>query len=452
MSLKSSNKVETNRYQLEIEVDAKTFEDAVNQAYRKEIKKIQIPGFRKGKAPRAFVEKYYGEQVFYEDAINAVYPSALDGAVEEAGLEMIEDKIDFDLVSAGKDGLVFKATITTKPEVELSAYKGLEATKKNTEVTQEDIDEDLKRLQQRNSRMVAVEDRPAQKDDITVIDFEGFVDDVAFEGGKGENYSLTLGSGQFIPGFEDQIIGHNVDDEFDVNVTFPEDYQAKDLAGKAAVFKVKLHEIKKRELPEIDDDLIKEVGEFDTLEEYKNHVKEDIAKKKEEAAKDDVENQLIDKLIENLTAEIPEAMYEHRIDDNIRDFAYRLQSQGLNLDTYMKYTGMDMDGFRKSFRPQAERQVKVRLALEKIAQLENIVPVQEEIDAEYDKMAKAYNMTVEQIKPMVAEKDLAKDLAVEKAINLVRDSAKVTEEKAEEKPAAKPRAKKKAKEEEKTEE
>lgn len=452
MSLKSSNKVETNRYQLEIEVDAKTFEDAVNQAYRKEIKKIQIPGFRKGKAPRAFVEKYYGEQVFYEDAINAVYPSALDGAVEEAGLEMIEDKIDFDLVSAGKDGLVFKATITTKPEVELSAYKGLEATKKNTEVTQEDIDEDLKRLQQRNSRMVAVEDRPAQKDDITVIDFEGFVDDVAFEGGKGENYSLTLGSGQFIPGFEDQIIGHNVDDEFDVNVTFPEDYQAKELAGKAAVFKVKLHEIKKRELPEIDDDLIKEVGEFDTLEEYKNHVKEDIAKKKEEAAKDDVENQLIDKLIENLTAEIPEAMYEHRIDDNIRDFAYRLQSQGLNLDTYMKYTGMDMDGFRKSFRPQAERQVKVRLALEKIAQLENIVPVQEEIDAEYDKMAKAYNMTVEQIKPMVAEKDLAKDLAVEKAINLVRDSAKVTEEKAEEKPAAKPRAKKKAKEEEKTEE
>ncbi len=452
MSLKSSNKVETNRYQLEIEVDAKTFEDAVNQAYRKEIKKIQIPGFRKGKAPRAFVEKYYGEQVFYEDAINAVYPSALDGAVEEAGLEMIEDKIDFDLVSAGKDGLVFKATITTKPEVELSAYKGLEATKKNTEVTQEDIDEDLKRLQQRNSRMVAVEDRPAQKDDITVIDFEGFVDDVAFEGGKGENYSLTLGSGQFIPGFEDQIIGHNVDDEFDVNVTFPEDYQAKDLAGKAAVFKVKLHEIKKRELPEIDDDLIKEVGEFDTLEEYKNHVKEDIAKKKEEAAKDDVENQLIDKLIENLTAEIPEAMYEHRIDDNIRDFAYRLQSQGLNLDTYMKYTGMDMDGFRKSFRPQAERQVKVRLALEKIAQLENIVPAQEEIDAEYDKMAKAYNMTVEQIKPMVAEKDLAKDLAVEKAINMVRDSAKVTEEKAEEKPAAKPRAKKKAKEEEKTEE
>ena len=452
MSLKSSNKVETNRYQLEIEVDAKTFEDAVNQAYRKEIKKIQIPGFRKGKAPRAFVEKYYGEQVFYEDAINAVYPSALDGAVEEAGLEMIEDKIDFDLVSAGKDGLVFKATITTKPEVELSAYKGLEATKKNTEVTQEDIDEDLKRLQQRNSRMVAVEDRPAQKDDITVIDFEGFVDDVAFEGGKGENYSLTLGSGQFIPGFEDQIIGHNVDDEFDVNVTFPEDYQAKDLAGKAAVFKVKLHEIKKRELPEIDDDLIKEVGEFDTLEEYKNHVKEDIAKKKEEAAKDDVENQLIDKLIENLTAEIPEAMDEHRIDDNIRDFAYRLQSQGLNLDTYMKYTGMDMDGFRKSFRPQAERQVKVRLALEKIAQLENIVPAQEEIDAEYDKMAKAYNMTVEQIKPMVVEKDLAKDLAVEKAINLVRDSAKVTEEKAEEKPAAKPRAKKKAKEEEKTEE
>lgn len=437
MSLKSSNQVDTNRYELEIEVDGKTFEDAVNQAYRKEIKKIQIPGFRKGKAPRAFVEKYYGEQVFYEDAINAVYPSALDSAVEAAGLEMIEDKIDFDLVSAGKEGLVFKATITTKPEVELSAYKGLEASKKSADVTEEDIGEELKKLQQRNSRMVSVEDRPAQLEDITVIDFEGFVDDVAFEGGKGENYSLTLGSGQFIPGFEEQIVGHNVDDEFDVNVSFPEEYQAKELAGKAAVFKVKLHEIKKRELPEIDDELIKEVGEFDTLDEYKAHIKEDLAKKKEAAANDDVENQLIDQLIENLKAEIPEAMFEHKIDDDIRDFGYRLQSQGLNLDTYMKYTGMDMNGFRTSFRPQAERQVKVRLALEKIAQLESIVPTEEEIAAEFEKMAKAYNMTVEQIKPMVPEKELAKDIAVEKAIQLVRDSANITEAAADTEPADK---------------
>lgn len=427
MSLKASTKVDTNRYELEIEVDGKTFEDAVNKAYRKEIKKINVPGFRKGKAPRAFVEKYYGEQVFYEDAINAVYPNALDDAVEAAKLEMIEDKIDFDLVHAGKDGLTFKVKITTKPEVNVTAYKGLEAEKPSVEVTEADIEEDLKHLQQRNSRMVAVEGRPAQMDDIAVIDFEGFVDGVAFPGGKGENYSLTLGSGQFIPGFEDQIVGHNEGDEFDVNVTFPEDYQAEDLKGKAAVFKVKLHEIKKRELPEINDDLIKDIGEFDTLDEYKAYVKEDLAAKKEAAAKDDVDNQLIDKLIENLEAEIPEAMYRNRIDASIQDFAYRLQAQGLNIDTYVKYTGMDPESFRESFRPQAERAVKVRLALEKVAELENIVPTQEELDAEYEKMAKAYNLTVDQVKPMVPEKDLAKDVAVEKAVDLIRAEANIVE-------------------------
>lgn len=264
-------------------------------------------------------------------------------------------------------------------------------------------------------------------DDIAVIDFEGFVDGVAFPGGKGENYSLTLGSGQFIPGFEDQIVGHSEGDEFDVNVTFPEDYQAEDLKGKAAVFKVKLHEIKKRELPEINDDLIKDIGEFDTLDEYKAHVKEDLAAKKEAAAKDDVDNQLIDKLIENLEAEIPEAMYRNRIDASIQDFAYRLQAQGLNIDTYVKYTGMDPESFRESFRPQAERAVKVRLALEKVAELENIVPTQEELDAEYEKMAKAYNLTVDQVKPMVPEKDLAKDVAVEKAVDLIRAEANIVE-------------------------
>ncbi len=437
MSLKSSNKVETNRYELEIEVDAKTFEDAVNQAYRKEIKKIAIPGFRKGKAPRAFVEKYYGEQVFYEDAINAVYPKALDEAVEAAALDMIEDKIDFDLVHAGKDGLTFKVKITTKPEVSISSYKGLEATKQSAEVTEEDIGEELKKLQQRNSRMVAVEGRAAQLEDIAVIDFEGFVDDVAFPGGKGENYSLTLGSGQFIPGFEEQVVGHSEGEEFDINVTFPEDYQAEELKGKAAVFKVKLHEIKKRELPEIDDSLIQEIGEFDTLDEYKAHVKEDLSKKKEEAAKDDLDNQLIDQLIANLEAEIPEAMYRNRIDASIQDFAYRLQSQGLNIDTYIKYTGMDPDTFRESFRPQAERAVKVRLALEKIAELEKIQPTQEDLDAEYEKMAKAYNLTADQVKPMVAEKDLSQDIAVEKAIELVRQEAKIVSKAPEKKKSAK---------------
>ena len=428
MSLKSSTKVETNRYQLEVEVDAKTFQDAIEKAYRKEIKKIQIPGFRKGKAPRAFVEKYYGEQVFYEDAINAVYPAAMDEAVTAAGLEMINDQPEFELVSAGKEGLVFKATITTKPEVELTAYKGLKVTKKSAAVTEEDINEDLKRLQMRNSRMVTVTDRAAQKDDITVIDFEGFVDEVAFDGGKGENYSLTLGSNQFIPGFEDQIVGHNTGDEFDVNVTFPEEYQAKELAGKAAVFKVKLHEIKVRELPEVDDELIKDVGEYDSLDAYKEHITEEIGKRKEEEAKSDLENQLIDQLVENLQAEIPQAMFNNRVDESIREFDYRLQAQGMNLDNYMKYTGMDIEAMRSSMMPQAERQVKVRLALEKVAALENIVASEEDINAELEKMAKSYNMTVEQIKPMIPADELGKDIAVEKAIAFIRENAEITEE------------------------
>ncbi len=429
MSLKSSNKVDTNRYQLEVEVDAEIFEKAINQAYHKENKKIAIPGFRKGKAPRAFIEKYYGEQVFYEDAINAVYPDALDEAVNEAKLELIEDKIDFDLVSAGKEGIVFKATVTTKPEVEINGYKAIAATKKLVEVTDEDINQEIKKVQERNSRMVTVEDRSAQSGDITVIDFDGSVDGVAFEGGKAENYSLTLGAGQFIPGFEEQVIGHQTGDEFDVNVKFPADYQATDLADKDAVFKIKLHEIKMKELPEVDDDFVKDVSDFDTLDKYKADVKIKLAEAKENEAKDDVENQLIDKLVENLKAEIPQAMYENKINEDIREFGYRLQSQGLNLDTYLKYTGMDKDTIRKQFQPQAERQVKVRLALEKIAQLENIQPSDEEIEEEFAKLAKSYEIDVEKVKSFIPKNELVKDIVVEKAINLVRDNAVIIDSK-----------------------
>ncbi len=427
MSLKSSNKVDTNRYQLEVEVAADVFEKAVDRAFHKESKKITIPGFRKGKAPRAFIEKYYGEQVFYEDAINEVYPTALDGAVKEAGLEFVEDKIDFDIVEVGKNGLVFKATITTKPEVSIENYKGLEVKKMPTAVTDEDVEAEVKRVQDRNARMVTVEDRPAQKDDIAVIDFEGFIDDKAFEGGKGENYSLTLGSGQFIPGFEDQIIGHNTNDEFDVNVTFPEDYQAEELKGKPAVFKVKIHEIKSKELPTVDDDFAKDVSSFDTLEEYKADIRKHLEESREKAAKDDIDNQLIDKLTGLLQAEIPAAMFENKINEEIREFGYRLQSQGLDFATYLKYTGMDKDKIRDSFRPQAERQVKIRLALEKIAQLENIVPTAEEIEEEFKKLADAYKMEVDKVKAFIPEEDLKKDIAVEKAIGIVRDSAKVNE-------------------------
>ena len=427
MSLKSSNKVGTNRYQLEIAVDADVFEKAVDTAYDKEKKKILIPGFRKGKAPRAFVEKYYGEKVFYDDAINAVYPDAMRRAVEEAKLEMVEDKIDFDLVSADKGGLVFKATITTKPEVEIDGYKGIAATKKPAVVTDADVDAEIARVRERNSRMVTVEDRTAQNGDIAVIDFEGFIDGVPFKDGKGENYSLGLGDGQFVPGFEEQVVGHKSGEEFDVSIKFPEDYQAKDLAGKDAVFHVHLHEIKKKELPEADDDFAKDVSEFDTLEEYKADIKKKLTDSKEQAAKDDVDNQLIDKLAENLKAEIPPAMFENRIDEDVREFGYRLQSQGLDIKSYMKYTNQDEQKIRDQFRPQAERQIKVRLALEKIAQLENIQPAEEDLENEYKKLAENYKMDVDKVKKIILAEDLKKDIAVGKAVDFVRENAVIVE-------------------------
>ena len=427
MSLKSSNQVATNRYQLEIELPGDVFEKAVEQVYRKENKKITIPGFRKGKAPRAFVEKFYGSQVFYEDAINSLYPAALEEAVKEAGVEFVEDKVDFDLVSAGKDGLCFKVTITTKPEVSIENYKGIAIEKKPVKVTDEDVDAEVRKVQERNSRMVTVEDREAQNGDITVIDYEGFVDGVAFEGGKAENATLNLGSNTFIPGFEDQIVGHKTGEEFDINVKFPEEYHAAELAGKDAVFKIKVHEIKMKELPEVDDDFVKDVSDFDTVDAYKADVRTKLTESAENRSKNEVENAILDKLVELVQAEIPEAMYENRINDDVRDFAYRLQSQGLNLDTYMKYTGMDNNALRGSFRAQAERQVKVRLALEKIAQLENIQPTDEELDAEYEKIAKSYEMEADKVKAFIAKEDLAKDVAVEKAMSIVRDNAIVTE-------------------------
>ncbi len=439
MSLKSSNKVETNRYELEISIDGAAFEDAIQKAYRKNVKRMNVPGFRKGHAPRSIIEKYYGEQVFYEDALNIVYPDAVESAVEEAGLELVGDKIDTDVTSIGKDGVELRITVTVKPEVELGEYKGLEAERPSAEATDADVDAEMNRLAERNSRMVTVEDRPAEKDDIVVIDFEGFVDGVAFEGGKGESYSLTLGSGQFIPGFEDQVIGHKTDEEFEINVTFPEDYHAEQLKGKAAVFKVKLHEIKKRELPVMDDEFAKDVSEFDTLAELREDTKKKIVERKEKEADNAVENQLIDKLIEGMKAEIPEVMFERRVDDNLRDFDYRLQSQGMNLDLYMQYTGSTAEDFRKNFRPQAERQVKVRLALEKIAELEKIAPTAEELEAEYKRLAENYGVDVDRVKAAIPEKEVVKDLSVSKAVDLVKESAKVTDAKAEKKAEDKPK-------------
>ena len=427
MSLKSSNKVDTNRYQLEIEVDAKTFGDALTNAYKKESKKITIAGFRKGKAPRAYIEKFYGGKVFYEDAINAAYPDALDEAVKEAKLELVEDKIDFDMIDASANGFTFKATVTTKPEVSIENYKGLSVTKKPVVIEEKDIDAEVEKVRDRNSRMVTVEDRTAQDGDVAVIDFDGCVDGVAFDGGKAENYSLTLGGGQFIPGFEEQVVGHSTGDEFDVTVTFPKEYQAKELAEKEAVFKIKLHEIKMKELPEVDDDFVKDVSDFDTLEKYRADIKAKLADASEKESTDDVENQLIDQLIENMKAEIPDAMFQNKIDEDIREFGYRLQSQGLDFDTYLKYTGMNKDTIRDSFKPQAERQVKVRLALEKIAQLENIQLTDEEMEAEFAKLAESYKIEVEKVKTFVPKEELVKDMSVEKAIGLVRDSAIISE-------------------------
>lgn len=428
MSLKNVQKVDTNRVELEIEVDAASFEAAVNKAYKKNIGKMSVPGFRKGKAPRHLVEKIYGTGVFYEDAVNDVYPQALDEAIKESGYEYVEDKIDFDVTAVGAEGLQFKATITVKPEVEIGEYKGLKAARKVEAVSDEDVAAEVVKLQERNSRLVSVEDRAAQMGDTAVFDFEGFVDGVAFEGGKGEKHSLVLGSGQFIPGFEEQIVGKNIDEEFDVNVTFPEEYHAEELAGKPAVFKCKLHEIKMKELPELNDDFAKDCSEFDTMDELKADLKSKLEAQREKAAEEAFESELLEQLVAGLKAEIPEAMFEHRVEESVRDFDYRLQSQGLNLQTYLQYTGMEMDAFRAGFREQAEKQVKIRLALEKIAQLENIVPSDEDLEAEFAKYAEQYHMEVEKVKALIPAKELAKDLAVGKAMDFVKENAVVSAE------------------------
>ena len=428
MSLKNATKLENNRVELEIEVDAATFEAAVSAAYKKDVKRMAVPGFRKGKAPRALIEKTYGTGVFYETAMNDVYPSALDEAIKASEYEYVEDKIDLDVVSVGAEGLVFKATITVKPEVTLRGYKSLKATKKVEAVTDEDVENELKKLQERNARMVSVEDRAAEMGDTVTFDFEGFQDGVAFEGGKGENHALVLGSGQFIPGFEEQLVGAAVDADIEVNVTFPEEYHAPELAGKPAVFKCKVHKIEKKELPEIDDELIKDCSDFETVDEFKADAKKRLEEQRENAAQAAVDEKLVEGLLKCMKADIPEAMYERAIDDRIQDFAYRLQSQGLSLDLYLQYTGMDEKAFRDSFREQAEKQVKVRLTLEAIAKKEKIKPSDEELEAEYAKFAEQYGMEVDKVKAAIPATALIEDLSVSKAMDFVKEHATITEE------------------------
>lgn len=428
MSLKQTKKIETNRYQLEILIDGEKFREAIKQAYKKNGKKINVPGFRKGKAPLHIVETYYGTEVFFEDALNLLYNDVVEEAISESGLKVIDDKMDFDLVSISKEnGVDFKVSLTTYPEIKLKKYKGLKAEKQAVKVEASEVNGELKSLAERNARMISVEDRAAKKGDTVVIDFEGFIDDKAFDGGKAEGHSLELGSGQFIPGFEDQIIGHNIDDEFDVNVKFPKDYGAEDLAGKPAVFKVKLHEIKIRELPEIDDEFAKDVSEFDTLKEFKADLKKKALERKQKAAEEAVENELVQQIVDGIEGEIPEAMFEKRLNQSVEEFAYRLQSQGMDFDTYLKYTGGTIDDFKKNFRPQAEMQVKYRLALENIVELEGIKADDEAIEAEYKKLAEGYGVDVDKVKAAIPASELEKDVAVGKAIDFVKENAVITE-------------------------
>ena len=456
MSLKSSKKIEENTWEIEVEIDAETFKTAVDKAFREQSKKITIPGFRKGKAPRAFIEKYYGKGVFYEDALEALYPEAVTSAIEETKLDVIDTE-GLNVKEIGENGVLMTLNCIVKPEVKLGKYKGIKAEKPAVKVTADEVKKEIERVLEQNARISTVETaRKVKKNDITVIDFEGFVDGVAFEGGKGENYELTIGSGQFIPGFEDQIIGHKAGEEFDVNVKFPEEY-AEELAGKDATFKVKLHEIKVKEIPALDDEFVKEISEFDTVDEYKKDVKKQLEASRQNSVDSAANNEVLDKLADLVEAVIPQCMIDSKTKQDIEDFKYRLQSQGLDFKTYMQYTGMTEETIREQYKDQAEKQVKLDLALEKIIELEKLEVSDEELDEEYKKYAEAYNMDVEQIKKAISAEVLGPELLNRKAVDFVianasftapKAAAKKTEEKdeakAEKKPAAKKPAAKKA--------
>lgn len=427
MNLIATNNVETNKYQLQIEVTPEEFNKTLDAVFKAESKKLNIPGFRKGKAPRAFVEKYYGEEVFFDAAVDRLYRSIVMEAIDQSKLEVVSIG-DFKIDEISKAaGVQCTLTVITKPEASIEGYKGIEVTREPVVVTEGDINSELERVRERNSRMITVEGRAAENGDIAVIDFDGYVDDKQFDGGKAENYELTLGAGQFIPGFEDQIVGHSTGEDFDVNVTFPEDYHAEELKGKAAVFKIKLHELKTKELPEVDDEFVKDVSEFDTLEEYKKDIEKKLLERREKAADADVENQLIDAVIEKVQAEIPDEMVENEVDEIINAFAQRLQSQGLKLETYLQYTNMTTDDLRAQYKPQADRQVKVRLGLEKIAQLEGIKPTDEECEEELKRLSEAYGMPLENVKGLVNMDMVSADLANQKAVEFVRANAVIKE-------------------------
>lgn len=424
MKLTNVEKKEENKVELSITVEKDEFEKAIQESYKKNVKNINIQGFRKGKAPRKMIEKLYGEGFFYEDAMDYSYPRAYEQAVMEAGIEPIAQPTITDLDI--KDGeFMFKAVVQVKPELTVKEYKGLEVEKQTAEVTDDELNAELDRMAERNARQVSV-DREAKSGDIVIFDFEGFVDGKAFDGGKAENYSLTLGSGMFIPGFEDQVVGHKAEEDFDVNVTFPEEYQEASLQGKPAVFKCRIHEVKEIQKPTLDDEFAKDVSEFDTLEEYKKDLKEKMQKAADERAESAFEEALMDKLVENLEGEIPEIMYENQLDQIVNDFGYRMASQGIDFNTYLQMNGMETNSFRNLFRQQAERQVKVRMALEAVARAENLAPTEEDTEKEFASLAEQYNMPLEQVRQLLAPVAVKSDLGVQKAVEFVKENAKVT--------------------------
>ena len=420
-------KLEKNMVKLTIEASAEEFEKAMQVAYQKNKNKITVQGFRKGKAPQAMIEKMYGPGVFYEDTANEIIPTAYDKAVEESGLEIVSrPEIDIVQIEKGK-AFIFTAEVAVKPEVTLGKYKGVKVEKFDTAVTEEEINAEIDKARDQNARFITVEDRAVQNGDMTIIDFEGFVDGVAFEGGKGENHNLTIGSGQFIPGFEDQLVGVEIGKEVDVNVTFPEEYHAKDLAGKAAVFKVTVKEIKAKEVPELDDEFVQDVCDFDTVAEYKADVEAKLKERKESEAKTKKEDAVIDKIIEDAKMEIPEAMIDTQVRQMAEDFVARLQQQGLSIEQYFQFTGLTPEALKEQMQPTALKRIQTRLVLEAIVDAEKIEVTEEELNVEIEKMAKLYQMEVDKINELMGDfekENMKKDLAVQKAIDVVVDAAK----------------------------
>lgn len=440
----SAEKTGTNEYTLSLSISAEDFEKAVQKAYLKEKNNITVKGWRKGKAPRALIEREYGANVFYDSALDIAFPDAYESAIESEKLDVVSQPFDFDIKSIGKEGVELTCKVTVKPVIELDGYKGIKAPKISTEVTDEEVDAELNRKLEENAREITVEGRAAQNGDIAVIDFEGFVDGVAFDGGKGEDHDLELGSGSFIPGFEEQIVGHNVGDSFDVNVTFPEKY-TEDLAGKEAVFKVTLKDLKTKELPALDDEFAKDVSEFDTLDEYKADLKKNLAENKEKNAKRAFENEVFKELASLVNAEIPECMIERTAENMVNEFKYNVESQGIPFEMYLQYLGMTPDSLKDSYKERAEEEVRIELALEKIVELENLDVTDEELEKEFADMAERYKIEVEAVKKAVATETLAKELKMRKASSLVTDSAVAEEPKAEEAAEEKPKKKAPAK-------